>query len=95
MPAARAESCALEETRCPGPTSPRAADWPTLGADMLRSGYNAGERGQPPLEKGWAVSLISDPLNPVAVSGSLVFASGQDLRFRDTGPLMAAGPRER
>lgn len=65
-----------------------ASDWPTLGADMARTGYNTGERGTPPLSRAWAISLIEDPLHPVMISGSRVFASGET-RFRGHGPLFA------
>jgi outer membrane protein assembly factor BamB len=64
------------------------SDWPTLGGDMSRTGYNQGERGTPPLSEGWAVSVTADPLNPVLVSGARVFVSGQTPYGRQ-GPLLA------
>jgi outer membrane protein assembly factor BamB len=64
------------------------ADWPTHAADMSRTSYNQGERGTPPLSDGWAISVTTDPLYPVLVSGTRVFVSGQT-KYGGKGPLFA------
>jgi outer membrane protein assembly factor BamB len=69
-----------------------ASDWPTFAGDVSRTGYNKGEQGRPPLTSEWAISLLDDPLNPVVVSGSRVFVSGQT-RSRGKGPLFALDPK--
>ncbi|MFT3924605.1 MAG: PQQ-binding-like beta-propeller repeat protein [Myxococcales bacterium] len=68
--------------------STHQTDWPTLGADMLRSGYNAGEKGVPPLTEGWTATLLNTQLNPAMVYGSRVFVSA-DASFKQTGPVYA------
>jgi outer membrane protein assembly factor BamB len=77
-----AGACGACGDECP-PESPcddgasHASDWPTLAADSSRTGYNAGERGRPPLTPGWALSLFAVPLTPATISGTRVFVSAQ------------------
>lgn len=81
------EQCPVDSGECQD-TDSHVADWPTLGGDLLRSGYNAGEQGVPPLTDDWAISLFPAPLNPVMISGTKVFASAR-AAFEKSAPVFA------
>lgn len=81
-----AEVCASEPTCDDGAS--HVADWPTLAGDLGRTGYNAGERGVPPLAKGWALSVTTTALNAATVAGQTVFVSGR-VQIGETSELVA------
>lgn len=53
------------------------SDWGTFGHDERHSGYNAGEKGKPPLSLAWSASLGGGSVSPAVVEGGRVFATTQ------------------
>ncbi len=81
------DACPVDTGACQDDDS-HVADWPTLGGSSLRSGYNAGEQGVPPLDDDWAVSVHPTALQPAMISGTKVYVSARSA-FEKRAPLFA------
>jgi outer membrane protein assembly factor BamB len=67
-------ACAAGQT-CAAGTCQALSIWPTLGGDIVHSGFNANEVGTPPLTMSWSAPLTSRALWPAASDGTSVYVT--------------------
>jgi len=85
--------CASGQACANGVCHTGVSRWPTLGADIHHSGFNADETGTPPLVPAWAVALTNAALWPAVTDGSTIYVTAETY-FQGSTLLSALSPTD-